>query len=332
MADWGLPTTASNYLDFVNQIDARLDSVVKMLDGTTETNLPTGSKRYNATNKRFEVWNGSTWAGIQETVYDHIASTSNPHSVTAAQVGAPTLTDFNTHVSNTANPHATTAAQVGAPTTSAFNAHTGNTSNPHATTAAQVGACATANNLSELAATAATARTNIGAASAATLSTHTGDTNNPHNTSLANIVGGPGAKAGVNNDITQLTAVATVKNSSGTTYIDCGSGAYVIVNVSGNSRVRFENDKIQPVGVSLDLGSTSLRFNNLYLQGKLRRHAGVGSWSFFPSQPVSISAVDSELTLTGSFDSNAQALLRASARGVNQIAQWLITHGIADQF
>lgn len=332
MADWALPTTSTAYLNVLSELDARLDSSATMFIGSSDTNIPTNTVRYNTSNKKFELWNGSTWSGIQETVYDHIASTSNPHSTTAAQVGAPTTTDFNNHTSNTSNPHSVTAAQVGSPTTAAFTAHTGNTSNPHSVTAAQVAATAIANNLSELSATAATARTNIGAASEAILSAHTSNTSNPHNTSLANIVGGPAAKAGVNTDITQLTAVTAVKNSAGTTILDCGSGAYVLVNVAGTTRVRFENDKITPVGSTMDLGSTSVRFNNLYLQGKLRRHAGVGSWTFFPSQPVSINSVNSELTLTSSFDTNAQNLLRATARAVNQIAQWQIDHGIADQF
>lgn len=44
----------------------------------------------------------------------HIDARNNPHGVTAAQVGAPTLTAFNDHVNDTNNPHAVTAAQVGA--------------------------------------------------------------------------------------------------------------------------------------------------------------------------------------------------------------------------
>lgn len=87
----------------------------------------------------------------------HIANTSNPHSTTAAQVGAPTTSDFtghtglttihftvgsishaaiqnigtnthaqiDTHIANTSNPHSTTASQVGAPTIAEFTGHTG---------------------------------------------------------------------------------------------------------------------------------------------------------------------------------------------------------------
>lgn len=100
------------------------------------------------------------------TLSSHTGNTSNPHSVTAAQVGAYTTGAVDTllaakasaatlaaHTSNTSNPHSVTAAQVGAYTTgavdtalaakadaSALTSHTGNTSNPHSVTAAQVGA------------------------------------------------------------------------------------------------------------------------------------------------------------------------------------------------
>jgi hypothetical protein len=95
----------------------------------------------------------------------HIINTSNPHSTTAAQVGAYTTaqTDallavksdssvVSAHIANTSNPHATTAAQVGAYSTAQADAllalkadesdlvaHVADTNNPHATTAHQVG-------------------------------------------------------------------------------------------------------------------------------------------------------------------------------------------------
>lgn len=87
----------------------------------------------------------------------HISNTSNPHSVTASQVGAPSLAtftghtgdstihfttgqidhnkiqnvgsythdDIDEHLINTFNPHSVTASQVGAPTTAQFTGHTG---------------------------------------------------------------------------------------------------------------------------------------------------------------------------------------------------------------
>lgn len=57
----------------------------------------------------------------------------------------------------------TTLANLIAAAQSGLNNHVADTANPHQVTAAQAGALATANNLSELTATASTARTNIGA-------------------------------------------------------------------------------------------------------------------------------------------------------------------------
>ena len=60
----------------------------------------------------------------------HTTRTDNPHAVTAAQAGAPTLAalaatqaELDAHEGRTDNPHAVTAAQAGAPTTATFNAH-----------------------------------------------------------------------------------------------------------------------------------------------------------------------------------------------------------------
>ena len=94
----------------------------------------------------------------------HVTDTGNPHSVTAAQVGAPTTGDFTGHTGNTSNPHSVTAAQVGAPTTGDFTGHTGNTSNPHSVTAAQVGAPTTGD-----------------------FTGHTGNTSNPHSVTKAQV-------------------------------------------------------------------------------------------------------------------------------------------------
>jgi len=58
----------------------------------------------------------------------HTSNVSNPHSTTAAQVGAPTIAEFTGHTGNLSNPHATTAAQVGAPTIAQFTGHTGDAS------------------------------------------------------------------------------------------------------------------------------------------------------------------------------------------------------------
>lgn len=92
----------------------------------------------------------------------HTSNKSNPHSVTASQVGAytKTETDINidnassailssliTHTNNKSNPHSVTASQIGTYTTTQIDnkisansavTHIANKSNPHAVTAEQV--------------------------------------------------------------------------------------------------------------------------------------------------------------------------------------------------
>lgn len=84
------------------------------------------------------------------TLTAHTSSTSNPHSTTAAQVGAYSTSQADTLLAAKAN--ATTV-----------NAHISNTSNPHSTTAAQVGAYSTAQVDSALAGKASTSHVHSGA-------------------------------------------------------------------------------------------------------------------------------------------------------------------------
>lgn len=66
------------------------------------------------------------WSGVQSPpdIAGHIASTNNPHSVTAAQAGAePANSNIQEHISQTTgNPHAVTCGQIGAVPTSAVGA------------------------------------------------------------------------------------------------------------------------------------------------------------------------------------------------------------------
>lgn len=91
----------------------------------------------------------------------HTGNKSNPHGVTAAQVGADpsgsasaVQSNLDTHTNNKSNPHEVTASQIGAdPSGSAasvqgnLDTHTGNKSNPHGVTLSQLGLTATATEL-----------------------------------------------------------------------------------------------------------------------------------------------------------------------------------------
>lgn len=77
------------------------------------------------------------------SLISHLASTSNPHSVTASQVGLGSVNNTSDANKPVSTAQATAIADAKAAGTSAqtnLNSHTGNKSNPHGVTAAQVGA------------------------------------------------------------------------------------------------------------------------------------------------------------------------------------------------
>lgn len=133
---------------------------------------------------------------------EHTGSKSNPHAVTAEQVGAYTKAQADTAISAAAtahsglktNPHGVTAAQVGAYTkaqadsainsakteqSTALTTHTGAKTNPHSVTAAQVGAYTKAQTDSAI----NSAKTEQSTA----LTTHTGAKTNPHGVTAAQV-------------------------------------------------------------------------------------------------------------------------------------------------
>lgn len=226
--DWDLPSLTSQYTDVLSILKGRDESAAK-LDYTGDTNLPDGVIRFNRTSEILEIYDSgtSTWSDAQPDITTHLVDTANPHSVTAAQVGAPTTATFTAHSSSTANPHSVTAAQVGAlatandlsdildPTDARTNigaasaatltAHTSNTSNPHSVTAGQVGALLASNNLSDIPSD-PSARTNIGAAS-----------------------------AGTNSDITALSAITDVASPTNIRIKSTSPSSYIELEPGGGS-------------------------------------------------------------------------------------------------
>lgn len=65
MADFNNPLSTQGYLSLLASIVENNQAALKLLDGVTPlTNLPTGAKRWNPTNARFESWNGSSWVEL----------------------------------------------------------------------------------------------------------------------------------------------------------------------------------------------------------------------------------------------------------------------------
>lgn len=64
MADFNKPVLTSLYADMLTELKASIQESVIMLDGSTNTNIPTNAKRWNATNNYFENFNGTSWVAL----------------------------------------------------------------------------------------------------------------------------------------------------------------------------------------------------------------------------------------------------------------------------
>lgn len=147
-------------------------------------------------------------AGTGGGLEAHVANKSNPHEVTALQVGLgnvqnyPIATTAQAQVGTNATTYmtpATTAAAIAALGSSNLQAHLNDLSNPHATTKAQVGLSnvpnyAMATNAEALTGTSTTTFMSPALTAAvvavvnAALTAHTNNTNNPHQTTKDQIV------------------------------------------------------------------------------------------------------------------------------------------------
>lgn len=120
-------------------------------DNTSDVNKPVSTATQTALNKKVDKVTGSSLVpDTKVTSYDnHIASTSNPHSVTKSQVGLGNVdntSDVNKPVStatqtalNKKVDKVTGSSLVPDTKVTAYDAHIVNKSNPHSVTKAQVG-------------------------------------------------------------------------------------------------------------------------------------------------------------------------------------------------
>lgn len=93
MADFSLPVVTSEYEAFVDAIKANDASIARWFDGTTDTNIPDRAKGWSAINKRFEMFNGATWAALipndnnPDNAYDIRVEMANECAGNAATAG-----------------------------------------------------------------------------------------------------------------------------------------------------------------------------------------------------------------------------------------------------
>jgi hypothetical protein len=119
MADWSLPALTSTYTNFATEVKNRDVDLALQFDGTTSTNLTTGTIRWSSSANRWQKWSGSTWAELTGTYALTGLSTTGAATIgtTLGVTGVTTLSGGGTSTTpatdnNTTN-IATTAFVVG---------------------------------------------------------------------------------------------------------------------------------------------------------------------------------------------------------------------------
>lgn len=64
MADFQNPKNTNPLLSLFGYVRDGLDSIARMFDGTTDSNVPTGAKKIDGSTKVVSQWNGSSWVAI----------------------------------------------------------------------------------------------------------------------------------------------------------------------------------------------------------------------------------------------------------------------------
>lgn len=128
MANWSNPVLTSTYTDVLNILKDRDVDLALQFDGTTSTNLPTGTVRWNSTANRWQKWSGSAWGELTTTyALTGLSTTGNASiggtlqvtgttSLAAATATTPATADNSTAVATTAYVRAQNYAPLASPT------------------------------------------------------------------------------------------------------------------------------------------------------------------------------------------------------------------------
>lgn len=101
MADFNLPVLTTGYPEFLAYMKARDEDAIKMLDGTTSSNIPVGAKRWNSSGAKFEKYDGTSWSDLT-TLYQIKVADSNKLN---GQLASYYATATHTHTGYAATNH-----------------------------------------------------------------------------------------------------------------------------------------------------------------------------------------------------------------------------------
>jgi hypothetical protein len=100
MANWSNPLLTSTYTNFVTEVKDRDTDLALQFDGTTSTNIPTNTIRWNSSANRWQKWNGSSWAELTSTYALTGLSTTGSAAIGGTVSGTALIPTANTAPTN----------------------------------------------------------------------------------------------------------------------------------------------------------------------------------------------------------------------------------------
>jgi hypothetical protein len=100
MANWSNPLLTSTYTNFVTEVKDRDTDLALQFDGTTSTNIPTNTIRWNSSANRWQKWNGSSWAELTSTYALTGLSTTGSAAIGGTVSGTALVPTANTAPTN----------------------------------------------------------------------------------------------------------------------------------------------------------------------------------------------------------------------------------------
>lgn len=114
MANWSNPVLTSTYTNFMNELKDRDTDLALQFDGTTSSNLTTGTIRWTSSINRWQKWTGSSWGELTSTyALTGLSTTGNASiggtlsvtgstSLATATATTPATADNSTAIATTA--------------------------------------------------------------------------------------------------------------------------------------------------------------------------------------------------------------------------------------
>jgi len=112
MANWSNPLLTSTYTNFVTEVKDRDTDLALQFDGTTTTNIPTNTIRWNSSINRWQKWNGSSWAELTST-YALTGLSTTGNATIAGTLGSGAFTSTGSVSGTALIPTANTAPTNG---------------------------------------------------------------------------------------------------------------------------------------------------------------------------------------------------------------------------